>query len=299
MAVFQKNLPSRVEGVESMNPLCRVIVEMTHGPSWSSRVGSGTMAFDPKSQELVITQTAEIHRQVEECLTAIRRANAAERSKGSEEESSTPANKDQSSAPSKPHGVSELLEACQRALHRGHYAQADALARRALALDVDAVEAHPLVYKMHLFDQLRQAARTQALRRPELPPVDPSLARTMEQVQREAQYSGLILEIEAGGAEEQEAPARPTEETRLFVKPAPSDLFLAERDPAAQANLGQRLLDLLKPGSCVEWELTNAGARGRFQFDLGSMGLRLTWEHDGRPTLLIWTYGGSETGADR
>jgi tetratricopeptide (TPR) repeat protein len=219
------------------------------------------------------------------------------------EEGSPPEGNDQFARPSKPHGVSELLEACQHALHRGHYGQADALARRALALDVEAVEAHPLVYKMHLFEQLRRAGMEQtgrALRQPEFPPVDPSLTRTLEQVPREARSSGLFVEIdEAGGDEEQEAAVRPTEETRLFVKPAPTGLFLSEHSPAVPFSLGQRLFDLVKPGNCFELELTSAGTRGRFQIDLGSTGLRLTWERDGPPSLLIWTYGGSETGADR
>jgi hypothetical protein len=201
---------------------------------------------------------------------------------GAEEESNSAGGKDQSWAPSKPHGVSALLESCQRALHEGHYAQADALARRALALDIEAVEAHPLVYKMHLFDQLRRAGRGQG--------------------QREARTSGLILAIdEVSGGEEQEPRERP-EQTLWFVKPAPAELFLVERSPEARAgegSLARLLVNLLKPGNCVEWELSSEGARGRFQFDLGSTGLRLTWERGGSPSLLIWTYGGSETGTDR
>jgi hypothetical protein len=290
-AARRQRLSKKVERAESMDALTRLIVEVIAPQSWSLRGGCGTIAYATASQELVICQTAEVHQQVDELLAALRRLVESERSKGTEEESSPTGGKDQSRAPSQSRGVSDLLEGCQQALHEGHYAHADALARRALALDAEAVEAHPLVYKMHLFDQLRRARR--ALGQPEL--------QSLEQVQRETRASGLILQIEETG-EEQEPPAQHPEETLLFVRPVPAGLFLKESGPDAGAGLGglaRLLLDLLKPGNCVEVELTSEGLRGRFQFDLGSAGLRLTWERDGQSALLIWTYGGSETGADR
>src|SRR5262249_46752384 len=132
-----------------------------------------------------------------------------------EEESSPAGGKDQSRAAGNHHGGSELLERGQRCLHEKHYAQADALARQALALDVETGEAHPLVYKMHLFEQLRQVGRRKQLGL--RPPVDPRPAGTLGQMQREARASGQVLEIdEASGGEEQELRERPVEEMLLF-----------------------------------------------------------------------------------
>jgi tetratricopeptide (TPR) repeat protein len=295
-------------------PLARVLDELRvlvpHGLSikvdQSAIEAAGLNLRQPVTMKVEQVSVGQVLRQI------LRRTNLGYRIKdgalfittpaGEEEESSPMGGKDQSRAPGKSHGVSELLESCQGALHQGHYAQADALARQALALDVEAVEAHPLVYKMHLFEQLRRVGRRQplGLRPPDLPPGDPALARTLEQVQREAHASGLILEIdEAGGGEEQEPRERSVEEKVLFVKRAPTELFLAGDARAGVDGLAALLLKWLKPGSCVELELSGEGARGRLQFDLGSTGLRLTWERGGPPSLLIWTYGGSETGTDR
>jgi hypothetical protein len=234
MAAFQKEPCKRIEGLESMSPLCRVIVQLTDGPNWSSRIGSGTMAFDPKFQELVVTQTAEMHRQVGEALAVLRRLIEAECPKSSEEESSPPSGKDQSSAPTKLHSVPALLGGCQRALNAGDFAKA-----------------------------------------------------------------GLLIKIDEASGEEQEAPTRSPEETLLFVKPAPTELFLAEEEPTGMDFLASLVLEWLKPGNCLELHLSHEGGRGRFQLDLGGAGLRLTWERNAGPSLLIWSYGGSETGADR
>jgi tetratricopeptide (TPR) repeat protein len=64
-----------------------------------------------------------------------------------------------SSARSLGNRVSALLERCQRAVAAGRYAEAETLARRAIALDPDAVAASPLVYKLHLLTQLREKAK--------------------------------------------------------------------------------------------------------------------------------------------
>jgi tetratricopeptide (TPR) repeat protein len=77
-----------------------------------------------------------------------------------EEEVPPPAPKEKkpekhSSARSVGSRVSGLLERCQRAVAAGRYAEAETLARRAIALDPDTVAASPLVYKLHLLRQLR------------------------------------------------------------------------------------------------------------------------------------------------
>jgi tetratricopeptide (TPR) repeat protein len=51
--------------------------------------------------------------------------------------------------------VTVLLERCQDAFNAGQYAEADTLARRALALSPEKVAGHPLVYKLHLLTLLR------------------------------------------------------------------------------------------------------------------------------------------------
>jgi tetratricopeptide (TPR) repeat protein len=51
--------------------------------------------------------------------------------------------------------VAALLERCQHAFHNGQYAEAEALARRALTLSPEKVAAHPLVYKLHLLTLLQ------------------------------------------------------------------------------------------------------------------------------------------------
>jgi tetratricopeptide (TPR) repeat protein len=60
--------------------------------------------------------------------------------------------------------VARLLERCERAYGAGHYAEAEKLARRALALNAEAVLAHPLVYKLHLLTLLQEP--------PALPPTE-------------------------------------------------------------------------------------------------------------------------------
>ena len=51
--------------------------------------------------------------------------------------------------------VSALLQRCQRAFAAGRCTEAETLARRAIALDPEAVAANPLVYKLHLLRQLQ------------------------------------------------------------------------------------------------------------------------------------------------
>jgi tetratricopeptide (TPR) repeat protein len=64
--------------------------------------------------------------------------------------------------------VSALLERCQRAFTAGRYAEAETLARRAIALDPAAVAAHPFVYKLDLLKQLRDGVASM------VPPPDSS-----------------------------------------------------------------------------------------------------------------------------
>jgi hypothetical protein len=52
--------------------------------------------------------------------------------------------------------VGHLLEAAQAACRAGEYVQAWQLAEKALQLDADCVAAHPLVYKMHLLNQIQE-----------------------------------------------------------------------------------------------------------------------------------------------
>jgi tetratricopeptide (TPR) repeat protein len=55
--------------------------------------------------------------------------------------------------------VARLLERCERAYGAGHFAEAEALARRAIMLDPESVAAHPLVYKLHVLTLLQDPTK--------------------------------------------------------------------------------------------------------------------------------------------
>jgi hypothetical protein len=90
-------------------------------------------------------------------------------------------------APATERRVAELLEGCHKALVRGRCAEAAELARRALMLDPAGVAAHPLVYRMHLLEQLRQKQQEAGqappvILVPTLPPTDPCIVEALEKV---------------------------------------------------------------------------------------------------------------------
>jgi hypothetical protein len=141
--------------------LMGLIVSAINPQSWNAMGGAGTIDYYPLSRALVITQRPDMQEQVADLLAALRRLNgeqgraATPDNEGAPHDAADhPTDEDQSCAPATDNQIGDLLKACQRALHAGQYAKAEGLARSALALDGDAVVAHPLVYKQHLLTNL-------------------------------------------------------------------------------------------------------------------------------------------------
>jgi hypothetical protein len=146
-----------------VDTLIRLIVSTIEPRSWAEQGGRGIVDYHAPSRSLVINQTADVHEQVVDLLTALRRLVE-------KEEAACPSAcpKCEKLHAARAKGVHEqvegLMKACRLAAEAGRHAKAAELAREAYALDADRVLADPLVYKMHLLARKRDEGKARHCR---------------------------------------------------------------------------------------------------------------------------------------
>jgi tetratricopeptide (TPR) repeat protein len=118
-----------------------------------------------------------------------------------------------------------------------------------------------------------------ALRRPDLPPIDPGVVGAMEKILTEVGEPGpeklTVTVEEQGAAEEQAEPPPSDEEPPTLLLDPPGD------DPAEHAARGEPLpdlLDLLRSAACVEADGQPLCGRGQCQVPLGMISARVAWD---------------------
>jgi hypothetical protein len=142
-----------VDDDDSIEDLIGVVTTTIDPASWVDNGGAGTIDYFALGKGLVVNQTPDVQEQVVELLAALRRVKHADKIAVRIQ-------------------VRALMKACRRAMERGDHDKAADLAREAFALDPQAVEGDPLVYKMHLLTlKKQQPAATTGERLPERPQV--------------------------------------------------------------------------------------------------------------------------------
>jgi tetratricopeptide (TPR) repeat protein len=109
--------------------LIRFLCSSTAPRSWSEQGGPGTVDYFPLTKSLVVNQTPDVQEQVSDLLEVLRR----------ELKKRVTAAK-----------VDDLLRACHDAIESGDHAKAAQFAAEACALDAEAAEGDPLIYKLQL-----------------------------------------------------------------------------------------------------------------------------------------------------
>jgi tetratricopeptide (TPR) repeat protein len=192
-----------------------------------------------------------------------------------------------------PEHVLELMHRYYDFFKRDLYAEAELCALQALALD----PSNPTVLAAARLAAMQRLIRPPAsdpapcpwaaeprttMRQPDLPPVDPKVVGAMEQILTDVGEPNAekvtVTVDEQGAAEEQDEPPATSDEVPTLLIGPPGD------DPAEHAarNLPlPDLLEILRPGACVEVEGAPFCGRGQCQVALGMVSARVAWDWRG------------------
>ncbi|HZY88190.1 MAG TPA: hypothetical protein VFE78_25365 [Gemmataceae bacterium] len=174
----------KAEKKNDVDTLIRLITSTIEPRSWDVQGGRGIVDYHTPSRSLVVNQTADIHEQVVDLLSALRRLMEKEFVPSEETPCPSACPKCERLHAAHVKGAHEqvegLMRACRLAAEAGRHAKAAELAREAYAMDAERVMADPLVYKMHLMALKRDKGKARCRPDRASEECEPSCPRTEE-----------------------------------------------------------------------------------------------------------------------
>ncbi len=225
-------------------------IESTIQPgSWESQGGKGGIDYNADTNSLVVRHTDAVQQQVAGVLESLRQQGVRRAAWFAAGE------------PTGAERVAVLLDRCHRELMAGRTMVAQQLLRQALALDREAVMAHPLVYKMQLLHQV--LSEPESLH-PRMPGVDPGVIRAYNEILDQAPKKSVPVRP-ASLKKEEKKPAA------LEVQEEACELEIVPDRPACA------------PTICVDRD----GQRLRVQVQFGAWTFKLVDEGNGKSSFSI------------